>query len=70
MNNLIRFSPASELRRLQSELDRLFEGAWPTRGNGEESAPTWSPRVDVTETEDAYLVHVDVPGVSKEDCSS
>ncbi len=65
MTSLIRFSPATELRRLQNELDRIFDGYWPIRANGEETA-IWTPRVDVTETEDAYLVHVDVPGVPKD----
>ena len=67
MTNLIRFSPAAELRRLQNEVDRVFEGYWPTRGNGDEPETMWSPRVDVTETEDAYQVRLDVPGIPKED---
>lgn len=66
MTNLIRFSPATELRRLQNEVDRLFDGYWPTRSNGDEPTTMWSPRVDVTETEDAYHVHLDVPGIPKE----
>jgi HSP20 family molecular chaperone IbpA len=27
----------------------------------------WHPRSDVTETKEAYVVHMDLPGISKED---
>lgn len=67
MTSLIRFSPSAELRRLQNEIDRVFEGYWPGRGNGDETPAMWSPRVDVTETEDAYHVHLDVPGITKDE---
>jgi HSP20 family protein len=66
MTNLIRFSPSAELRRLQNEIDRVFEGYWPARENGDEPAPMWSPRVDVTETEEAFFVRLDVPGIPKD----
>ncbi|HEX7070920.1 MAG TPA: Hsp20/alpha crystallin family protein [Rhodothermales bacterium] len=66
MTSLIRFSPAAELRRLQAELDRVFEGYWPARANGDEPAPVWSPRVDIKETPDAFLVRIDVPGIPKD----
>ncbi len=68
MNGLVRFSPTTEMRRLQREIDRLFEGLTPSRnaeGNEHETA-VWAPRVDLAETEDAYLIHLDVPGLSKE----
>lgn len=28
--------------------------------------PTWSPAVDIYETKDAYVLHADMPGVSKD----
>lgn len=69
MTNLIRFTPGTELRRMQREFDRLFESFFPTlsdsNGNGETAV--WSPRVDLAETEDAYLIRLDVPGMKKED---
>lgn len=67
MTSLIRFSPNTEMRRLQREIDGLFDTFFPTtQGNGGESA-TWSPRVDLAETDDAYHIHADVPGLRKED---
>ena len=68
MTNLVRFSPTSELRRMQREIDRLFDDVFPARAeNGESTAAVWAPRADVSETEDAYLLHVDAPGLKKDD---
>lgn len=68
MTNLIRFSPVSDLRGMQREIDRMFDGVFPVRAaNGNSGATAWAPRVDVIDNDDAYLVHVDVPGVSKDD---
>jgi HSP20 family protein len=33
----------------------------------EAEAAVWSPRLDLVESEDAYLVQIDVPGVTKDD---
>lgn len=69
MTNMVRFAPTSELRRMQREIDRLFDGFFPTRptdqGNGESAV--WSPRADVSETEEAYVLHIDAPGLKKDD---
>lgn len=71
MTNLVRFSPSGELRRMQREIDRLFEDFVPSRlaDNGEGETAAWAPRVDLTETRDSYLVHVDAPGMNKDDFS-
>lgn len=68
MTNLIRLSPSNEMRRMQREIDRLFENFFPVRNeNGEVEAATWAPRVDLVETEEAYVIHLDVPGMKKSD---
>ncbi|NNE36143.1 MAG: Hsp20/alpha crystallin family protein [Rhodothermales bacterium] len=66
MTNLIRFSPSTEVRSLQREIDRMFDSFLP-RGNGDSEQAVWTPRVDLAESENAYLVHLDVPGTKKED---
>ena len=69
MNGLVRFSPSTEMRRLQREIDTLFESFFPAREGtrGELEQTGWAPRVDLEEREDAYVMHLDVPGINKED---
>lgn len=70
MNSLVRFSPNTELRRLQREVDSLFDSFFPRQRSEENEAEqqaVWAPRVDLAETEDHYVVHLDVPGMKKED---
>ena len=70
MNSLIRFTPGSELRRMQNEIDRLFNDFFPTSGNRQnDDSASWAPRVDLAETSDAYLISVDAPGIDKNDLS-
>lgn len=65
MNGLIRFTPNNNLRDIQRGIDRVFDDVF--RPFGEERASLWNPRVDFSETDDAYLIHADLPGVEKED---
>jgi HSP20 family protein len=61
-----------ELARIQDRINNLFEQAllpadYDER-DGELGLPgTWAPTVDVLETEDAYLLFAELPGVAKED---
>ena len=66
MTSLIRFSPTTEVRSLQREIDRMFDSFLP-KSNGDSEQAVWTPRVDLAESENAYLVHLDVPGMKKED---
>jgi HSP20 family protein len=59
-----------DLERLRREMDRLFVDFAPTRGgNGDSDSDqaVWAPRADLAETEDAYVVALDVPGVPESD---
>ena len=57
--------------RLSQEVDRLFDELiyrpWgsPLRPKPEE----WNPELDLYETEDAFIVEVDLPGVDEKDVS-
>lgn len=68
MANVTRYSPAG-LSTMQREVDRLFDrfvnGPW--RADDSNLSSVWSPKVDLVETEDSYLIHVDLPGLSRED---
>jgi HSP20 family protein len=61
MQNLISYEP-----RAETGLDELFRGFFrPVRVEG---APTpVMIKMDVTETENGYLIHSEMPGVKKED---
>lgn len=69
MTSLIRFNPSSDLHRIQREFDRVFDSFFPGRSdeNGDRETAVWSPRVDLVENEQAYVIEADLPGVAKED---
>jgi HSP20 family protein len=59
-----------ELARIQDRVNSLFEQALLTSDyeDHEGGLPgTWSPAVDVLETEDAYLIFAELPGVRRDD---
>jgi HSP20 family protein len=58
-----RNQPQNELEDLQEQLGRLFESVWTGAGDGQ----AWSPPVDVEETDDAWIVEAELPGVRRED---
>lgn len=56
------------LNTLQNEIDRVFDRFFPSREEQQESSSqqtVWRPRMDLVETEDAYRLHLDMPGMSK-----
>jgi HSP20 family protein len=58
------------LNDLQREIDRVFGRFFPsTEDNGESTSrqAVWAPRTDLVETEDSYRLHLDVPGLTKDD---
>ena len=59
------WSATDRLATLRDEMDRLFDFAWPTRDSGLFS--DWSPALDVHDEKDNFLVHVELPGMKKED---
>lgn len=59
-----------ELSRIQDRINGLFEQALlPTEYDDREGGlpGTWAPSVDVLETEEAYLLYAELPGVKRED---
>lgn len=65
MTQIVRFSPRTDLRRLQRDFDHLFGSYFPTADESE--APvSWTPQLDVLETSDAYVLELDVPGVERD----
>lgn len=67
MTQIVRFSPTAELRRFQREMDSLLGQYFDAPTSSQPKDANWTPRVDVRETEHAFVVHLDLPGMKKED---
>ena len=67
--NLVKWDPFRELEEVSNRLNRVF-GRSPFRpGSDREllTAADWMPSADVSETDTAYLIKAEIPGVKKED---
>jgi HSP20 family protein len=60
---MMRWSPISEFEELHRQMGQLM-GAIPEPGDG---AQMWVPDVDIEETEDAWVLEAELPGVERED---
>lgn len=55
-------------RTLRGEMDRIFDdffGLTPAQREG--TTTMWSPSVDISETDDNFVVRAELPGMKKED---
>lgn len=60
-----RWDPFTEFEDLWQRMGRVMESAF-----GEMSRPdAWVPAADLSETDDAFVARIDVPGVKKDDVS-
>ena len=67
--NLIKWDPFRELEDVSNSLNRIF-GRSPARAGSDRELLTmadWTPSVDISETDTAYLIKGEIPGVKKED---
>src|SRR5262245_60913446 len=65
---LTRWDPLRDLSIMQDRMNRMFEDAgrgW--RGDEPSSTTSWSPAVDIYETESEITVHAELPGVDRKD---
>jgi len=68
-NNITHWNPLRELEEFQNRILSAFQpGGSARRGNERESLTSaeWVPLVDITEDEKEYVIHVELPEVSKE----
>jgi HSP20 family protein len=67
MTTISRWEPFQGLSTLHDQVNRLFNESV-LRGQGEDSAlTTWSPAVDIYETENELVVKADLPDVAEKD---
>jgi HSP20 family protein len=68
---LVRWTPLGNLQSFQHEMNRMFDEFF--RGGNGEAAGTelssWTPAVDIHETDDGFVIKAELPGVSKDDVS-
>jgi HSP20 family protein len=67
-----RGGPMDLIRRLDEDMDRLFQQFWGggrnlMRGRGGDMGQVWMPAVEVFERDGKLHVHADLPGMKKED---
>jgi len=61
------WSPFRDLVNMQREVGRLFDGLFADFDGDGNSLTPWSPRADVAENNDAYVIKAELPGVNKND---
>ena len=68
---LVRWTPMGNLQSFQHEMNRMFNRLFPgrQRRRGRHKVSSWTPSVDIYETDDALVIKAELPGVSKDDVS-
>ncbi|SDE36758.1 Hsp20/alpha crystallin family protein [Desulfuromonas thiophila] len=64
--SLVRWDPWREMEALVDRYNRAL-GLMPAGGQEEMRKGDWSPRVDIAETGDAFIIKAEIPDVQKED---
>jgi len=68
MATLTHWNPTSPAYTTREPFYRLFDTFFGNMGGGEDIASrTWTPPVDIQETENAYILQMELPGLGKED---
>jgi HSP20 family protein len=63
---LVRWDPTRDLDALQTDVNRVFDAFFGDRpANG--IARRWVPAIDLVETEEHFVLKVDLPGLEKDD---
>lgn len=59
--------PAPEFTSFRREMDRLFDRFWEDDGENLPALREWVPSLDFSETADAYMVRIEIPGLEPKD---
>jgi len=66
-NEVSTWSPFGDVVNMQREVGRLFDGLFSDFKEDGGLMTSWSPRADVTENNESYVIKAELPGVSKND---
>lgn len=65
---IIRWDPFRDLVTLREKMNRLFEEAYSARGEERDLvSSSWTPSVDIYETENALVMNAEIPGIDEQD---
>ena len=66
--NLVKWDPFRELEDVSNRLNRIFGQSLARSESGQNmlAVADWAPSVDISETDSAYLIKGEIPGVKKE----
>jgi HSP20 family protein len=62
---IARWTPVTEFNRISQELSQLFDDQWSLSAIARQDA--FLPQADLEETDDGYLLDVELPGLRKKD---
>ena len=67
--NLVKWDPFDELKDISNRLNRIFGRSLARTEPNQEilAMADWTPSADIRETDTAYLIKAEIPGVNKED---
>lgn len=63
---LVRYEPWGVLNRMRHDMDQMFASNNPDE-NSNVVTSDWAPAVDIKETDSAFEIHADIPGVNPDD---
>lgn len=64
---LTRYSRGGDFDLLRREMSRLFDEALPSRSGDNQESSVWAPRADLSETDNAFFIALDLPGIHRDD---
>ncbi len=65
--SVVRWSPRGSWVDVRNEFDRLFDSFFNPSYEEETALSAFNPAVDIVEEDQAYQVHVELPGLTKDD---
>jgi HSP20 family protein len=64
---MTRYTPGRTVSDLQREVDRIFDSFFSSGSPDGSRSAAWAPSMDLVETDTDFRLHLDVPGMTKED---